>query len=269
MEPRYNIYPSLLDKFQDLLDYEMVAEEPWNRNGEDYRLTPDEMRDKIEAELLDAVNRVPKGAMEAADKGTAFNEIVDCLIERRTSSRDDCDIRVVTEGKDAAPRIRAEINGFTFDYDIALCQKVAHALVGSLPQYKAEGYMQTSRGPVHLYGYMDEWVGNHIIDLKTTSKYSFGKFERKWQRHLYPWCVVESGVATEVESFTYLVVEWAYQRKGAPLTAKGIYEETYTYDHEQSGRKLLEMLELFIDWLEANRDRITDRKIFNEQENGI
>lgn len=272
---RYNIYPSLLIKYQELLDFRQVAEEDWNKVSEaakergeypdsevgDYKLTPDEMYLKLEADLLNSINRVEHEPSEAADKGTAFNEIVDCLIEHRKSSNKDCNI-YSTVNEWGVKVIRAEINGFTFDFDTGLCKDVASRFPGSLTQYYATAEMETEKGTVRFYGYIDEWIDNRMADLKTTGKYSFGKFEKGWQRYIYPWCVIESGEATEVDSFTYFVVEWAYQRKGEPLTAKGIYEETYTYDHEESGRKIREMTESFIDWVEQRRDFITDRKIF-------
>lgn len=135
LKPDFQIYPSLLIKFQDLLDYERVAEEDWNKVSEaalkrgeypgcevgDYKLTPDEMRTKIEVELINSINRVEHEPNEAADKGTAFNEIVDCLIENRKSSREDCKI-YSTYNVFHSRVIRAEINGFTFDFDIALCK---------------------------------------------------------------------------------------------------------------------------------------------------
>lgn len=273
MQPDYSIYPSLLAKFQDLLDHEKKAEEDWNKVSEsakekgkypdlevgDYILTPDEMYVKIEAELIDSINRVAHAPNEAADKGTAFNEIVDCLIENRGPK----DILLSAHRPETGdPYVRAGINGFNFDFDMRLCKDIASRFPGSLTQYLAEAVMPTAYGNVRLYGYIDEWVGNKIVDLKTTSRYSWGKFEKGWQRHVYPWCVIEAGVATEIESFTYFVIEWAYQSKGKPLTAKGIYEETYTYSHEESGRKIREMCERFIEWLQSRREFITDNKIF-------
>ncbi len=274
-QPKYRIYPSLLIAYQNLLDYEQVAEEDWNKVSEaahsrgeylereigDYKLTPDEMYLKLEVDLLDSINRVDGRFGEAAEKGTAFNEIVDCLIEHRKSSREDCDIRSIVNGS-GIKVIRAEINGFTFDFDIRLCKDVAEYFKGSLTQYLAQATMETSYGPVLLYGYIDEWVGGIISDIKTTGSYKWGKFEKGWQRHVYPWCVIESGITTKVDAFEYLVVEWAYQRKGEPITAKGIYRETYDYDHEESGRKIRSMVESFIGWLESRREFIQDKRIF-------
>lgn len=274
-QPKYRIYPSLLIAYQNLLDYEQVAEEDWNKvsqaahdRGEfldrdigDYKLTPDEMYLKLEAELLDSINRVDGRYGEAAEKGTAFNEIVDCLIEHRKSSREDCKI-YSTNNVCGQRVIRAEIKGFTFDFDIQLCKEVAEYFSGSLTQYEAKATMQTCYGPVLLYGYIDEWVASIISDIKTTGNYTFGKFEKGWQRHVYPWCVIESGMTTCVDHFEYLIVEWANQRKGEPLKAKGIYRETYNYDHAESGMKIRDMLESIIPWLESRREFIQDKKIF-------
>lgn len=277
-QPKYRIYPSLLIAYQSLLDYEQVAEEDWNKVSEaahnrgeyldrdigDYKLTPDEMYLKLEADLLDSINRIDGRYGEAAEKGTAFNEIVDCLIENRKSSRDDCKI-YSTENGCGIKVIRAEINGFTFDFDIDLCRQTAAYFAGSVTQFLANATIGTAYGPVELYGFIDECTGNRMYDIKTTGSYKWGKFEKGWQRHVYPWCVIESGMTTEVESFEYYVIEWAYQRKGEPLRAKGIYKETYTYDHAESGRKIREMLENFIEWLESRRGFIEDKRIFGGQ----
>lgn len=299
----YYIYPSLLQAYQNLLDYQLVAEEDWNKVSEaaqsrgeyldreigDYKLTPEEMYLKLEADLIDSINRIDGTYGESADKGTAFNEIVDCIIENRKSNREDCEISTVYPDNghyvkrwldshknllnEATYRdilrllnsesvIRAKIHDYTFDFDPKLCKEVASCFPGSLTQYYANAEMETRYGIVHLYGFIDEWVGNEITDIKTTSRYEFGKFSKGWQRHIYPWCVIEKGDATEIESFTYYVVEWAYQRNGEPIKAKNIHKETYTYSHEDSGKKIKEMCESFIEWLENRKDFIQDKKIF-------
>lgn len=262
----------MLKAYQELLDYEQIADEDWNKvsqaaldRGEfpgchpgDYRLTPEEMAHKLEVDLINMINRAPKGAMEAADKGTAFNEIVDCLIENRGSSREDCTVRSIQGGA----VVRAEINGFTFDFDTALCKEVASRFAGSLPQYLVSAVMETGRGPVELYGYIDEWVGSVMYDIKTTKSYEFGNYGKGWQHYVYPWAAIESGLTREVERFDYVVVEWAYQKKGEPLRAKNIYTESYDYDHARSTEKLRDMAEHFIDWLESRRQFIKEPKIF-------
>lgn len=272
--PDYRIYPSLLQAYQNLLDYQTVAEEDWNKVSEsahergeyldrdvgDYKLTPDEMYLKLEADLIDSINRLERKPNEAADKGTAFNEIVDCLIEHRGSSREDCVIKSVDLGE--AKAVKADINGFTFYFDIGLCKYAAEQFKGSLPQFLAEATMMTKFGSVQLYGFIDEWVGPKMYDIKTTGRYSWPKFDKGWQRYVYPWCVIESGLAESIDSFTYWIVEWSYQKKGVPLTAKGIYTEEYDYNHDYVGMKIKDMLESFIDWLESRREFIQDKRIF-------
>ena len=58
----------MLDKFQALLDVEQPVEEFWNLDSEgEYKETADEMSDRLEQELLDAINRVPREPIEAED----------------------------------------------------------------------------------------------------------------------------------------------------------------------------------------------------------
>lgn len=274
-EIKYSIYPSLLIAYQRLLDYQMVAEEPWNKVSEsshkygefldynigDYKLTPDEMYLELEADLIDSINRVPRTFGEAASKGTAFNEIVDCLIENRKSSNPNCKIHS-TKNNVGLSVIRAEIDGFVFDFDIALCKEVAKAFPHSLAQYFAESTIDTRFGMVHLYGYIDEWCGKEMYDIKTTGDYHWGKFANGWQRHIYPYCVINSGESEEVESFTYYVVEWAKQPAGEPIKAKNIYQEYYNYDHVESTDKIRDIVESFIDWLQYRAEYIQDKKIY-------
>ena len=70
---RYRIYPSLLDSFAQMLDYEVVAEEMWNKKDGEYVLTPDEMYDKLEKELIATINREPHEPIEAASLDSAVS----------------------------------------------------------------------------------------------------------------------------------------------------------------------------------------------------
>lgn len=256
---KYNIYPSLLIKYQELLDYEYLYNEYWG-NSDDPKYNLEEFYLIQEANLINSINRVPF-ENEAASCGTAFNEIVDCLIENRKSSREDCIIKSKKDNNGNTV-IEARIHDFVFDFDLQLCRETADYFTGSIPQYLAKAVMSTDYGNILLYGFADEWVSSQMFDIKTTGKYSWGKFEKGWQRHVYPWCAIESGDATEIESFTYYVIEWAYQRKGEPLKAKGVYLETYTYNHEESGVMIREILESFIGWLLSRRIFIQDQRIF-------
>ena len=262
---RYRIYPSLLDKFQALLDVDQTVEEFWNLDSEgDYKETADEMSDRLEKELLDAVNRVPHEPIEAADKGTCFNEVIDCLISHRKCEYEGMDIR---SGEIAGNRvITAKLNGFEFHYDLAFCREVAECLKGAISQHRCEAVMPTRYGDVELCGYADEIVSDVVVDIKTTSRYDFGKYGKGWQRFVYPWCLTESGEVQGISSFEFLVVVWKGGTSRTPVLTGTLYDEYYTYtSHEDAGLAIRQVCERFIEWLEAHREQITDKKIFAEE----
>ena len=126
--------------------------------------------------------------------------------------------------------------------------------------------IDTKFGEVELYGYVDELRENKVYDLKTTSRYEFGKYAKYWQRHAYPYTLIESGMCTEINSFEFT----AYALKGGtsrtPLITGVQYPEVYQYNHEQSKVLLKEICERFCEFLEDNRSLITNKKIFNEEE---
>ncbi|MBR6903406.1 MAG: hypothetical protein IKN32_00955 [Bacteroidales bacterium] len=268
-KPNFRIYPSLLDKFQELIDYEIAAEESWNLVSEaaaaegkypgkeagDYILTPDEMSDKLNQELLDAVNRVPHEPWEAADKGTAFNEVIDMIIAARPCLIDD--MAVV---QDDNGNYVVSYHCFEWVFDGTFCREFAGGLCDSASQVFTNATIETDYGTVELYGYIDEWQHDKVIDIKTTGSYDFLKFERRWQRHVYPYCLTENG--STVTGFEYRVVKWKGGTKAQPALSGEVIPEYYTYDHEQSKAELRTMLERFIEWLQANADKITDRKVF-------
>ena len=282
--PKYRIYPSVLDKFQKFLDSDLVAEEFWNKDSEgDYKLSPEEMSVQLEQELLDCINRVPHEPSEAADKGTAFNEVIDCIIENHPCEREDMEIfssnsfRVldvygnpndpetcdVEHHDECEPNIYVKFNGWDFYYDSFLCRNVARYFKGCIPQYTCSAILLTIYGDVELYGHVDYINTNKIHDLKTTKNYTFGNYEKYWQRHVYPYCLIESGEMQEVTEFEFTVVKWR-ELKNKPISGE-MYKEAYTYSHEASSKALKAVCESFIEWLEANRHRITDKKIFAEE----
>lgn len=259
---KYRIYPSLLDKFQKLIDSDIEADSFLNINEDGVqKLTADEIYDKHEQELIDIINRVPKPPIEAADKGTCFNEIVDCIIEGRKSSREDVSIKTI---KEPTPHILAEMNGFTFRFDISLCKELANYFKGAICQHMCTGVISTEYGDVELYGYADEIIKDKVFDIKTTSSYDFGKFEKSWQKDLYPYCLVESGECTSISEFEYTVVKLKGGTQKTPIITGDVYKEVYTYNHERSRIRLKQILERFIEWIETKKDKITDKKIFNE-----
>lgn len=272
----YRIYPSLLDKFQELLDYEQAAEQPWNlvsdaahKRGEyldlevgDYILTPDEMAMKIEVELIDSINRCDYGVpMPAADRGTALNEIVDCMIMGVKSTRDDVKLDRARDKEGNLIGVTATIRGLTFMFDIGLCRALRDYFAGAVCQYKCEAEIETRRGNVLLYGYIDYWLRDRVLDLKTTSYYNFGKYERKWQRFVYPYCLVESGDIAAISEFEYTAVKLS----GNKILTGDIYPEVYTYRHDVATDELEFICRQFIEWLQSVSPAITDKRIYCQE----
>lgn len=93
----YKIYPSLLDKYQRLLDSGKDFESSFNQYADgNYKRSLEEISQEREQALLDAVNRKPHDPIEAADIGTAFNELVDWVI---TGTGWEKSQRVICRGK--------------------------------------------------------------------------------------------------------------------------------------------------------------------------
>ena len=236
----YKIYPTLLDGYQDYLE----CEERWNQYFAEKEESPTlpEYEELQKKALIDRINRVPFQS-EAADKGTAFNEVVDCMIAMRKSDR--MDISCSQDGK----FFNAVYNGNTFSYPIGICRDFAGGYKGAISQLKAEAEISTRYGNVLLYGYIDELMPDKVCDIKTTSHYKAFKFRNHNQHLVYPYCLLEMG--NDIHTFEYNVTDF-----------KAIYDEIYVFDEELHTPLLKNRLESFISFLEANRNLITDRKIF-------
>ena len=262
-KPSYNIYPSLLDKFQRLLDTEADFESSFNEGEDGYKQSFEEMYAANEQSLLDSVNRVEHEPIEAADKGTCFNEIVDAIKDRRGSSREDVVIERY-EDPTWGMCIKAKMNDFEFLFDTGFCKGAARYFAGAVSQVRCEAILPTKYGDVLLYGYIDELRGQTVYDIKTTKSYdSAEKYANGWQRRAYPYCLTASGDA-QVKDFEYT----CYQLQGGgvrtPLISGEQYRERYPYNHTQATAELQAICEAFIEWLEEHREQITDKKIFNQ-----
>lgn len=207
----YRIYPSLLDKFQGLLNAEKDLEAPWNIDREtgEYRKTLAQIEDEATQSLLNSINRVPFHSL-AADNGTVFNELVDCLHRGRKSFRNDITFKTFREyGLIAARFEQPDGSVEFFYYDLVSARNIADFFKGSCCQLFVKGILPTVYGNVELYGYIDELKRDVVYDLKTTgSYYTFGKFEDHWQRFVYPYCLIESGKMSDVLAFEYSVLKW-------------------------------------------------------------
>lgn len=254
MKPKYNFYATLLYSFQNYLDraelyqkYYVFSETP--------PYTEVEWDEKMERELIDKINRLPFES-EAADKGTAFNEVVDCIIENRKSTIMDISVLSDEVADEIEPNtgeikhsgrkaIQAIYNGHTFVFDIPLCREFANYFKGALTQQRVSRYIETCYGLVEVYGVIDELMPLSIHDIKTTSKYEAFKYKNNWQHIVYPFC-------TGINDFEYNITDF-----------KETYTEKYVFDIERDTERLKKHCEQFIEFLEQNRDLITDNKIFN------
>ena len=270
-QPKYRIYPSLLDKFSAYLRADEEAESFFNIDNEtgEYKRSPEEVEAALKQDLINAINRVPFDS-EAADKGTAFNAVIDCYVhnEKHTPTerepytiigdRETNIVQVTFPETELAP-----VRNFLFDRKWIIGQ--AEYFKGSISQLVVSATLPTQYGDVELYGFVDELRKDVVYDIKTTSKYDFGKYERGWQRHVYPYCLIASGQVESVKAFEYT----AYALKGGtsrtPLISGTRYPEYYTYNHGQTVKLLTNHVERFIEFLEANRSLITDKKIFAEE----
>lgn len=255
----YNIYPTLLDAFQRYLDADKTFEDYGNDDGQGgYKRTLEEISAELEQRLLDTINRTEREPAEAADKGTCFNALVDWL--RGYPSAIPIEYRSDEIDGQACTYYEMSLNGFTFRFDWEMAENAARYYDGAIPQLRCSAPLATRYGDVWLYGYIDEICRDEVKDIKTTSRYQFGKYEHYWQREVYPYCLITSGKMDNVSAFEFSVFVWR-DRVGMPTSAT-MYKEVYTYDYERSTIKLRHICERFIEWLEANRERITDNKIF-------
>lgn len=244
----YQIYPSLLDGWQNYLDAETHWEK-WYGGAEDPKVSLDEYLAAEEQSLLDSINRVPFES-EAADRGTAFNEVVDCLILGRKTEREDMEMTFTEES------ITVLYKGREYVFDTRLCRQLAIDYKGAIPQYHCVGVLPTRYGDVTLYGYIDELLPDEVHDIKTTGKYEAFKFLNHWQHIVYPFCLNCEGV--EVSTFQYDVVKW-----GKELTDWQVFCEYYEYVPERDIPRLRAHVEGLIEFILSRRDKITDKKIFN------
>lgn len=255
-EYSYKIYPSILDCFQRYLDAEKEFEDAFNLDAEgQYKVSLEDITEARRLDLIDRINRVPREPIPAADKGTCFNALVDLVASDPVAS-----VRHTAPGEDPKEDCYAmELNGVEYRYARRLIDEVGSWYRGCPAQVYTAAPLETAYGTVLLYGYIDEIRAGKVCDLKTTSRYNFGKYEHGWQRYLYPYCLQRNGLM-EPEAFVFDVIQWR-ERVGQPLDGVR-YQEEYTFLYDVAVDKLRTICERFAEFLELHRDVITDRKIF-------
>lgn len=241
---RFQFYATLLDAFEGYLNSSRTYQEYWGFS-ENPSKTEDEFEQEQLQSLIDRINRVPFES-EAADKGTAFNEVIDCIIENRNS--DKMEIKSFPETGEIAVKYKQHL----FKFNLNICVEISKYLSGALTQQFTDGYIETKYGLVRLYGYIDQLLPFLITDLKTTSKYSAFKYKNNWQHKVYPFTLIQNGV--NIPEFEYVVTDF-----------KSIWKEHYLFNPEKDIPLLVNHCERFIEFLELHRDKITDTKIFCEE----
>lgn len=258
-EPNYAIYPTLLDAFTSWQNSGEIWEKYWGR-ADNPPCTPDEFEQKQLRELIDKINRVPQPFSEAAERGSAFNAVVDAVV---------CDgawpegLVSITAGEDDdnTKVYDVKFGEHSYRYPAQLVNGLAERLCGAIAQQRVEGTIATHRGLVRLYGYADYILPNRIVDLKTTGSYSFGKYASSWQRFVYPYCIEQQG--GEVDGLEFLVVELKKPKKSGLLEGE-VFREFYNWRAEEHTRELQQCVADFVDFVEAVRGEITDNRIFNK-----
>lgn len=250
-EINYRIYATILDAYQNYIDSDKIYHK-YYAFSENPPCDEDEFREKQFHELIDRINRKPFDS-EAADRGTAFNEIIDCMIENRKSSI--MEIGKAYHDDGTLYGIKAVYNNRTFTFHIDLCREFANYYKGALTQQRVEAILPTVYGNVLVYGLIDELMPTSVHDIKTTGSYAVGKFKDHHQHLVYPYALMQNG--SDVRTFEYNIVEF---NKGGYVV--DTYTETYVFSPERDIPILTNHCEELIRFLEENRSLITDKKIF-------
>lgn len=265
-QPKYKFYATILDAFMNYLNSDIIYNRYWGFS-DNPPCSEDEFKEKQFQELINRINRVPFDS-EKADKGTAFNEVIDCMIEERKSDIVKI-IKIYEEGKiecsafkpkkkDVVIELMAVYNNRIFRFPMSLCRSFADHFRGALTQQRVEAILPTVFGDVMVYGLIDELMPTTVHDIKTTGSYNVGKFKNHFQHLVYPYALMQKG--SDVRTFEYNIVEF---NKGGFVA--GSYTETYVFKPERDIPILTNHCEEFIRFLEANKALITDKKIFGGQ----
>jgi hypothetical protein len=250
----YLFYATLLDGYQNYLSSSEIYQKYWGFADEP-EFSEEEFEQKQFLSLIDRINRVPFDS-EPADSGTAFNEIVDCIILKRKSTK----MEVESIKQDSAiVAFKAILNEREFIFPAALCFEFANYYKGAVPQVRTEAVLPTKYGNVLLYGYIDELMPLAVCDLKTTKNYTVGDFKNHWQHIVYPYCLNQNG--NSVFDFEYNIA--AINRLKSGAVNYTTHTEYYAFNPITDTQRLTAHVEGLIEFIEANKDLITDKKIFN------
>ena len=251
MQPiKYRFYATLCDSYQNYLSSSEIYQKYFGFSEEPTK-TEEEFEQEQFQSLIDRINRVPIDS-EPADRGTVFNEVIDCIINKNTSEK------VQMKSDKENNTITAHYNNRTFVFPLDMCRMVAGNYTDAISQVLTSGLIETKYGLVELYGYIDELMPVTIVDIKVKSKYSAFSFKNNWQHRVYPFCLQQEGV--NVSDFAYDIYVLSDSNY-----LKETHKELYSYSPERDIKALTLHCEGLIEFIETNRHLITDKKIFNGQ----
>jgi len=202
-------------------------------------------------DLLDNINRVYKPTSEAQARGKCFEEIVNRCLRTKEFITNDYKA-VFTE----------RFNDLSVEYDFVFPNKIINEVVDYLQRlgvhtqqaFVSKNIKSSDGKLVELYGFVDYLGLDCIIDLKTTSSYTFPKYRNNWQKEVYMCCC-------DLDDFEFVCVEFPKQATDLyPADADYFCEKYNIYDNEPAS--LAYQLRLFGDFLEDHKHLITDKKIF-------
>lgn len=256
-QPKYRIYATLLDSYLNMVESDKVWDKYWGQS----KNPPHTMEQfhwlQVES-FINGINRCEREPSMPASRGTAFNELIDALIEWRKPNVDSFQVMRGEDGK--ATQILCGLDGFEFVFDAKLLREMAAYYNDAVCQYYTSGIMNTIYGKVELYGYIDELMPTCIHDVKTTGSYEFPKFAKHAQHLVYPYCLKQQGM--DIADFQYDVVVFP---KYGPTE---VCSELYTF-HDEDEQRLRLWVEDVVAWLDMYRPLITDPKMLGGETHSV
>lgn len=264
----YCFYATLLDCYQNYAD----AENSWEQyygGSENIKITEAEWEEKLKQDLLNRINRV-SFTSDAAMHGTQFNNAVDLLVQKRMEDKEH---KMWIDEDDGTVSVADKVQKYDLDgqptliienYDtfpLASVKEFADYYDGALCQQFCKGTIDTAYGNVELYGYIDYLLPFSVHDLKTTNRYNgMGSFRHHYQHLVYPLCLHQMGA--DINTFEYNILRWGKDAQ----TPGDTFTEQYVFDAERDVPVVREACEGLVRFIEANKDQITDIKVFNLKE---
>lgn len=296
-QPNYFFSPTLLDQYCSLCNSDAIWEKYYG-HSETPQYTTEEFHETKYQELIDRINGIKSPTTEAQAKGTCLNEIVDCIIKKKAVPSGGVFIKTIrtlddyleivmakakptTEeertqitkraveflGRIGKAFIYASLEEFEFFFDIDFCKGIADYFHDCICQFYVAANLETEKGVVELHGYLDYFRMKSIYDLKTTSRgYSFGDYTHYNQRFAYPYCMIKSGMMTEVQDVEFTAYKLVGGNSRNLLITGEQNKEVYTFDMQQSVEILKKNCEGFIDFINNNIENInrSTTRIFGE-----